>query len=169
MRNVQNVLEAPCTECARRQTRVPLATLYRTEQGTNGHILLSVHGFAIISYLLASTASKAAIGRRHVVQLRPRWRTRSWHVGQCWSRRPSGRAGLTPLSAGRQGMARGVMQGDSWRGVRSGRFVSCHGVGARHFYGSWSPCQKWNVAAPGLDGRKQPHFTSSKVTPSCKK
>ena len=53
---------------------VPLATLcYRTEQGTNGHLLLSVHGFAITSYLLASMASKAAIGRRHVVQLGPRW------------------------------------------------------------------------------------------------
>ena len=45
---------------------------YRTEPGTNGHILLSVHGFTITSYLLASTASEAAIGREHVVQLGPR-------------------------------------------------------------------------------------------------
>ena len=31
-----------------------------------------MHGFAITSYLLTSTSSEAAIGRRHVVQLVPR-------------------------------------------------------------------------------------------------
>ena len=136
--------------CSQRQTRAPLATLcYRAERGTNGHILPSVHGFAITSYLLASTASEAAIGWRHVVQLGPRWRRRSGHVGQHWSVGPSRHAGQTPLLAGRQCMARGFVQGDSWHGVRCGQFVSCRVVGARYICGVGSPCQKWNVAASG--------------------
>jgi len=94
MRTVRNVLEGrPMRRsrlCYRTEqgTNVPLATLcyrpeqgknvppttlcYHTEPGTNGHILLGVHGYAITSLLHASTASKAAIGRRHVVQLGPR-------------------------------------------------------------------------------------------------
>ena len=65
----------PATLCYRPEqgTNVPPATLcYRAEWGTNGHILLWVHWFAITSYLLASTASEAAIGQRHVVLLGPR-------------------------------------------------------------------------------------------------
>ena len=91
-------------------TNVPLVTLcYRTEQGTNGHILLSVHGFAITSYLLASMVSEAAIGQRHVVQLRPRAGPLASAGRGC----PSGRARPTLPSAGHQGMARGFLQGKS--------------------------------------------------------
>ena len=54
----------------------------------NGHILLSVYGFATTSYLLASMASEAAIGQGHVVQLGPRWHTRSGRVDQRWSGAP---------------------------------------------------------------------------------
>ena len=64
--------------CSQKADRAPIAILYyRAERGTNGHILLSVHGFDITSYLQslladvdgkrppASRASEAAIGRRH--------------------------------------------------------------------------------------------------------
>ena len=104
-----------------------------------------LHGFTITSYFRsslaaadgkrppASTATEATIGRRHVVQLGPCWRTRSGHIDQRWLGRPSGHAGPTLPSASCQGMAWGFLQGDSWRGVRCGRFVSCREVGARHF------------------------------------
>ena len=54
--------------CSQRQTRAPLVTLcYRAERGMNGHILLSVHGFAITSYhrsSLTTTATNIARGRQ---------------------------------------------------------------------------------------------------------
>ena len=47
-----------CAERAQRQIRAPLATLYYcAEQGTNGHILPSVHGFIITPYRLSSLAA----------------------------------------------------------------------------------------------------------------
>ena len=103
----------PATLCYRPEqgTNVPPATLcYRAERDTNRHILLCVHGFAITSYLLASTASKAAIGQRHVVQLGPRGAHGPGALASAGRGRPSGRAGLTLPSAGHQGTARGFLQ-----------------------------------------------------------
>ena len=45
------------------------------------------------------------------------------------------------------------MQGDSWRGVRCGRFVSCREVRTGHLCGVGSSCRKWSVAASGHRGR----------------
>jgi len=67
--------------------------------------------------LLASTASEAAIGRRHVVQLGPRWYTRSRHIDQRWSGHPSRRAGSTPPSP----VVRAWL-GGSFRGVHNAEF-----------------------------------------------
>ena len=63
--------------------------------------------------------------------------------------RPSGCARQTLPSAGHQGMAWGFLQGDSWRGIRCGRFVSCREVGAGHLCGVGSSCRKWSIAVSG--------------------
>ena len=108
--------------CATRDT-------YHSEQGTNEHILLSVHGFAITSYfglrwwpwkfpadgerLLASTASEAAIRQRHVVQLGPRGAHGAGALASIGRGRPSGCAELTLASASHQGTAWEFLQGKS--------------------------------------------------------
>jgi len=144
--------------CSQRQTRAPLVTLcYHKEPGTKGHILLSVHGFAITSYLQSSlAAADVPQGRQtspHLHGQRSRDRAEACCTARAMWRTWSRHARPTPLLAGRQGMARGFMQGVSWRGVRHGRFVSCREDGAGYFCGVRSSCRKWNVAVSGHCGR----------------
>ena len=88
--------------------------------------------------------------QRHVLQLGPRGAHGAGTlIDQRWSGCPSRHARPTPLSAGHQGMAQGFVQGNSWCGVRCGRFVSCREVGAGYFSGVGSSCRKWNVAVSG--------------------
>ena len=128
MRTVWNVLEGRPVHRSR--------LCYRTEPGTDRHILLSVHGFAITSYLRSSRMANI---------LSPLWpaRLRSGggmlyslgHVGthgagalaSAGRGRPSGRARPTLPSAGHQGTAGGFCK--TIHGAEFGGGDSCHVVG----------------------------------------
>ena len=116
--------------CTEQGTNIPLATLcYRTEQGMNGHILLSVHGFAITSYLRSlRTANvpsplwpaKLRSGGSMLYSLGHVDAHGPGVLASAGRGRPSGCVRLTLPSAGHQGTAQGFVQCDSWHGVRCG-------------------------------------------------